>query len=76
VTVGLARQRSTKADLLNPRTSEAAERNPEAATRRLAEHLAHALEVSRHEVTKPAQSGDSEAILVKLRESRARQDGA
>jgi hypothetical protein len=70
--VALSRQRSTATDLFNSRDSAAAERKREAASQRLAEHLAHDLEISRHEVTRPALGGDGEAVLTKLREVEAR----
>lgn len=70
--VALSRRRSTEADLLNPRDTEVAERKREAAMRSLAEHLAHDLDISRHEVTRPAQDAESEAILQRLREAEVR----
>jgi hypothetical protein len=75
VKIAFSRQRSTEAALTNPRNSEAAEHNRDHAARRLAEHLAHDFEISKHEVTRPAQGDEAEAILAKLlqlREERER----
>jgi hypothetical protein len=72
--VALARRRSTEADLLNERATQTAERRREAALRNLAEHVAHDLDISKHEVTRPAIHGEGEAILGRLRAAARRRE--
>jgi hypothetical protein len=70
ITVALARRSSTRASLLNPRDTEKAERNRDAAAHQLAEVLADGFERSKHEVTRPAIDNEGEAILTRLRDQR------
>jgi hypothetical protein len=74
VTIALSRHRSTASDLMNPRDTEAADRKRRDAARRIAEHLANDFEVSKHEVTRPAVSADSEMLLARLLEGKGDRD--
>jgi hypothetical protein len=76
ITRAFSRHSSLRADLLNPRETEAAERKRGDAARRLADYLAEQLVIAKHEVTREAVSGDSEGILKRLRDGAAQREEA
>jgi len=75
LSIAMARHSSIRTDLLNPRTSETAERRRDFATERLADYLTEDFFISRHEVSRESEaSADVEEMMHRLRVKAAERE--